>query len=122
MSKYKDFFKPEDFSSYVHYPQTMNVTAVIAIIANEKLKEYTKSDSVVYGHRDAGFNSHHWNRIKHPSHTHTGVLMFIEELTKLPCKHEPMTGTYYAPSGSKPTVFPTCVHCGEDLILEWKIK
>lgn len=107
----KDFFKPDDFNSWVDAEGLAN-------IANEKLSKLIESWPVVYGH---GWNfesptpSRYWHWRK-DGHTHTARLAFIEEIPKEPCKH----ATPYRLAQDEEEW--RCADCGVELEATWKEK
>jgi len=93
MSKFKDFFKPEDFIYVTGFQGDKAMHA--ASIANEKLNKLIESWPVVYGSKfisndgsafDVGSV---WNITKLSDKTHTARLAFIEEIKKEQCVHTP---------------------------------
>lgn len=89
--------------------------------ANKKLAEIKESwkaemlkDAVVvYG------NTNTWTTTKFGDNDKCKALLIqVEPIVKEPCKHEPSTmgsyeGLYY---------LPKCIHCGVELVAEWKQK
>ncbi len=106
----KDFFKPEDFSPIMS-------NEGLAKVANEKLRKLIEASPLVYGLKT---RSNKWafdQEENHFTNTHTARLMFIEEIKKEPCKHEP-SKTRLDFGGIPISI---CVHCGVELqVAEWR--
>lgn len=112
----KDFFKPEDFEpsegGYSLYELAAN-------IANEKLNELIKCSPTIYN-RPGEYLCRQENA------THRAKMMFIEEIKKEPCNHEPIlysVNAIFRPEGRLPSdEHYRCKHCGVELVAEWSEK
>ncbi len=100
--------------------------------ANAKLQKEAESCLMVYGNRDIERSDNPWifTTVKTGDESHQARLMFIEELPKEPCQHEPvlfrhitelrgcghgqMHTNYFYDEKSK------CKHCGAKLVADWK--
>ncbi len=113
-------FKSEDFDCYASYPPQMDSRAAMASIANAKLNKLIEAAPVVYG------SLPFWGPVQRDTDSHRAYLMFIEELVKESCKHEPTnsgggSGTY--DSGLITQIIPSkyeCKHCGVELKATWE--
>ena len=112
------FFTPEDFDDFVkgNYPLGMKTMDAIAYFANEKFQKFVDASPKAYG------NSTQFDIVSSPtsSDTHSAVIMFIEEIVKEPCKHEPK---FHTLMGKKVLEFanpPECRICGTKLVLHWE--
>lgn len=129
----KNFFSPEDFDINHEY----NERSEAARIANEKLNKLIESSPVVYAEKKDGFKT--WHNVEFVGATHKAILISIEELPKVPCKHEPKefeirveySGGAYTPrlgafdmrdlATIKSLVTEAeCKHCGVKLEATWK--
>lgn len=117
-------FTPEDFNGKPDYPLPQDMKTYIANQANEKLNKLIKSWPVVYAEKKEGFQP--WHNVEFVGATHKARLVFIEELPKEPCKHEPAWDLRSAllPGLIAPSYFgnPKCYKCGVELVAEWKEK
>lgn len=123
----KDFFKPEDFDDRDPGPGKayMLTREESAQIANEKLNALIESWPVVYGKPlrptnpdPEALKRYQWSENKISGDTHTARLAFIEEIIKVPCKHEPFFEEY----GGGLRGPAQCIHCGVELQLTWSEK
>jgi hypothetical protein len=119
----KDIFTPQDFMG-THREQ--NFAHYCALVANEKLKKIMETWPVVYswGHFEG------WYSDNTSACTHVGRVAFAEEIPKEPCKHEPdrrwqgqfNPDAYPEGRGLKRVDSARCIHCGVELVPEWKEK
>ena len=105
MSSAKWKFEPSDFNYEAHLS---NLYA--AETANAKLEEWKREATVAYA------NLNFPPDIPRNADTHRALLIDIEELSKEPCKHEPL---------EKPTIermqgIVRCKHCGVKLKATWE--
>jgi hypothetical protein len=115
----KEFFTPEDFNGHDGTDNDVFWNRMAASAANEKLNKLIDSCPVVYGQGEQAGKSSLWNMNKQQNSTHSARIVFIEELPKEPCKHEP-ADCWIGPS----TVdwFKKCKHCGVELVATWEAK
>lgn len=90
--------------------------------ANRKLNDWLKSAVRVYGR--GRFDSVNWSGLSDGNHTHTALLVCIEEIEKKkPCEHEPEKGTvhheYIYDTSTNKTVsnksYIKCAKCGAEI-------
>lgn len=108
MKKY-EIFTVEDFR-FINEENLPHYAA--AEIANEKLAKLIESWPVVYGYGGGNVNWSQWND---KPYRHSARLAFIQKLPTEPCKYKPDRDLL--DSG-----IPKCIHCGVELVAEWKAK
>ena len=115
----KDFFKPEDFELIkADIPGTNFLSPLGACrVANAKLAKEIESWTVVYGKFDEEIGS--IVRCNKSEATHIGYLAFMKEIKKECPKHEPSGPGW---SSDKPYEHCVCIHCGVEIVPEWKPK
>jgi len=119
------FFEPEDFGGDFGNHYTSRLDAIgAAQVANKKLCKLIESSPVVYAEKKEGFQP--WYNVEFVGVTHKARLLLIQELFKVPCKHEPHTlvglNERY-PNQSTVWVDSVdfkCKHCGVKLEATWK--
>lgn len=105
----KDLFKPEDFPN--HWKNIINMDERIACKANEKLNKLIELSPMVYAEKE----NQPWHNVDFQGSRFKAHLMFIENIIKIPCKHEPMEWDVHW----KNTL---CKKCGVEIFQEWKEK
>lgn len=132
----KDFFKPEDFSTYAfeNEPIPYGFCKAMTKICNEKLNALIESWPIISTRGNGTwFQSH---RVKED--THKARLAFIEEIVKEQCNHEPEVfefsqitqgymldgdpNTFHADKKTKLISSNKCKHCGVELEAAWSEK
>jgi hypothetical protein len=116
-------FKPSDFTDPIapldHWKQK------IADQANAKIQKLRDEAPIAYKYHDKIIS--YWNTqevLGRPDNpTHKARLMFIEEIKKEPCKHEPVLfsiNAVYRPDGRLPEDENyICKNCGVSLQMTW---
>ena len=125
----RNFFKPEDFESLLYNELSEQNHIQACNIANIKLNILTKSWPAVYKYSDdskwiTNEESMSAKDERFFDFDQKARLAFVEEIVKEQCKHEP--------NQLEPTMFLTrdgwqyqkvkCIHCGIELVAEWKAK
>lgn len=128
----KDIFHDNDFE-YLTYEESV-------AFANKKIQNKVESFPIVYGHIFDDVWTFHQTINPQESDTHKAYIIFLEELPKKECQHEPVqyamntrciystwnpvTSRYEAldtTNTSVPLVALKCKHCGEKLKTTWSI-
>ncbi len=106
----KPFFKPHNFITAMTTDEY--VPDHVADIANAKLQNLIEASPKAYG------NSTQFDIVSKPtsSDTHSAVIMFIEEIPKKDCAHEPSWGVHLSFREN----IATCKHCGIELKAKWE--
>lgn len=116
----KTEFKPEDFKIAGN-----EFTCFSARVANEKLAEIKeawkaemlKDAAVVYGYENEYVKVY---TLTQGVESQTKALLLNEEpIVKAECKHEPHGSPYISKDNEWRN---SCVHCGVELVAEWKVK
>jgi len=101
------FFSPEELYGMP--------TEEAATFCNERINKLIKSSPFVYGYKEGTHIT--WGYLD-KTITHCARLMFIEEIKKEPCKHEPILKQNEDGYNQR----HICKHCGVELVTEWKEK
>lgn len=123
-----NFFKPEDFDSFIKgsYPKGMDERDAIAHFANEKLQREGK---VMHGWPLYATEQHSpmiWCddlNIVTDKPTHRALLINVEEMPKKECEHAVKSGliTYPHPyPGYDHMALAVCYKCGVKLRVKWE--
>lgn len=119
----KDIFNQTDFFDLV---DNRSIPQQCAEISNNKLRKLIEEAPVVYGNQSLN-DTFYWlvkplgSLSKYD--THRAKLMFIEEIKKKPCKHEPPVTNDTGRFGRVVNIdYATCVHCGCELESIWQEK
>lgn len=125
----KDFFKPEDFESYVWAWDPKHPSSErCAELANKKIAELIDSWPTVYADVPTMlmYSQAKWdgNPLLHVQdlHPYTAKLAFIQELPKEPCKHKVAMQRYGGADWIIATESDgtfTCGSCGAKVAMEW---
>lgn len=117
----KPFFTPEDFPNCLSREMTE-----IANLANAKLNALIEAAPVVYINRISDGTMNHFTCVakyandRPEYYREKARLMFIEEIVKKPCRHEPSDSVKWIEDDSKFSNFSTkCKHCGVELKATW---
>lgn len=125
----KYIFEVEDFDdlysgvniSQDYATNNLNTAVCAANIANAKLNALIYAAPVVYGKYNEAYLN--FGQPQTTSLTHKAHLMFIEELVKEPCKHEPYHSNANVILASNPPQIPKpiykCRKCGVELKAIW---
>lgn len=116
----KPFFEASDFNEYLKYGFPLHPPDA-AHLANEKLR---REGRVVYGkipETNGGWNGA-WTFGESKADTHTAMLINIQPIEKVECKHEPINYCDYLEGGTVLKSGNKCKYCGIELIATWSAK
>lgn len=124
----KTEFKPEDFLNQGFGFSLASVKRLTDLANNilPEIKEAWKAEmlkdaTVVYN--NANSPKYNWSPTLIHDDTHKALLINIEPIVKECVKHEPCKHTpYYKGVPDQKNIESLCIHCGVELIPEWKEK
>lgn len=122
-------FKPEDFDKH---KDGLVDTVDAARLANEILNKLIESSSVVYCNKNVAEIGNVWTDHTQKMDTHRAHLVFIEEIKREPCSHEPENLKFITNRNGMISILDVqktlynpikkCKHCGVELRSTWSEK
>jgi len=115
----KNFFNERDFSDCFRWnDQYGSPLEAVTDVANKKLNSFIESQQTVY--TGESYNKR-WIDCETMHTTRKAKIMFIEEIAKKPCKHNPAKDRLRKDLVSD-LVTTKCLECGVELVAEWTAR